>query len=369
MVAGLIGSPQDWTVLLGLTACYALAALIYRRFGGLAQVLFCLACMPIWVGSVDDWQGWLLGLCALVIFILAWPDRAQRRVGLLMLLLGTVEALRLFMLGGVGGNSLAGGLVLYGLMGAGIWSGCSIPRAAWRGGLLLLGVFGVRFLWVVAQGEEASLKDRAGWGLRFEDRALLAPEEGLALIAEGYQTTALVQVLLNHYSIEELMEAGLVPRADQLGVADVITAARWLERVGEGGGARRLLLQVATDGEACWWANLFSRIQAQQETDCSRRRPQEVPSLEGELSLEWPGTTDQLQIELDLPERITHLELQAKPGSGSLRWSMNHGSWSQAFPEEDGWSVVMGPLQAGPLRLQVQHLGLSPPPTISLRAP
>jgi hypothetical protein len=372
VLAGIVSSPQEWAVFLGLLATIGLAVLLRGRVETLSQVLFCLVCMPIWVSSVTAWFGWswLLGVCALGLFVLAWPDRNQRRVGLLLLALGSFEAVRLAGLGGPAGFALAGGIFLYGLMGAGIWAGCSRPRAALRGSIVILLVYGSRLLWVMIQGQEAPLMDRAAWGLDFEDRVISAPEEGLALIEEGYQTPALVQALRNHYSVEELMESGLVARVDQLGVGDVVLAARWMERAGRGGEALRLLLQV-TDQESCWWATLFSRTQAQEDPECVSRTPTEVlvPGNEAQ-EVDWPDPAMvQLQIDMSLSEEVRHLEFRTNPQGSPSLVSLDHGIWQELVPGEDGWVQVLGPMAAGPHRLQLQPVSAGGHVELSIRIP
>jgi hypothetical protein len=373
IIAALTGPPVDWTVLLGLVFGVGLGWALHSRWRTMAQVISCLSCLPLWVGAGSQLGevGLILGAIAVGIVVLGWSDRPHRRVGILLLLLGAVEALRSWLLGGTAQIPIAMGLFLYGVLGAGVWGACRERGTSAIGGLVLVSLMGGRLIHVVLMGDEAALVERAGWGLSVEAQGISQPESGLDLVRDGYQTPALVRGLLQHYSVEELMKEGLEPRVDQLTVEEVIRAARWLEVQGRGGQGLDLLRAAQHEGRACWWGELFARTQGEPVENCTWARPEEVTEVgdssggvSGYLGEDGNGVLNVHlsdgggRVEIHIPGDITRVDL-----------GMDHGAVMPLQPSDGvGWWTTQSSYAAGPHRLHIQAYGsLEQGLSISLR--
>ena len=197
------------------------------------------------------------------------------------------------------------------------------------------------------------------------------PESGLALIRDGYQTPGLIRGLLQHYSVEELMEEGLDPRVDQLTLEEVIRAARWLEVQGRGGQGLALLRSAPHEGTACWWGELFARIQGDPAGDCTWALPEGVTlvSDSGDGVSGYLAEDGNSVLDVHLTHGDGRLEVYLPGDMAGVELGVDHGTLQLLEASADaGWWTTQGSLAEGPHRLHLQAYGaIEPGLAISLR--
>lgn len=355
--------PIPWTVLLGMAAVCGIGWRVLGLRPLIGQVLCSLGILPLWVMSTLVWNVWTVLLCVLSLLLFAqqWRLVEQRRIAILFALLGIVEGARLLIAAGWYTWPLASGLVAYGWVGAGAWSGCQDRKAVGYGGLVLFLAMGFR-LSIGVFSDSLTWVERAEWGLAVEPKAIEHPGEALDLLAQGHQSPDLVVRLLQDYSVSDLMEVGLRPSANELNSVQLIEAARWLELNGRGGEALRALEQDTADPYVCWWATLFARTQGVESPECMAEPDSAALQVSSSQSIEWGGTEVSSQMEIDLSVPVRKIWILTKRRDVSMRF--DHGEVLE-WNEVTGGIEVDGPVAGGPHRIQLNWNG-NPPDSLSL---
>ena len=331
---------------------------VLERWPLMGQVLCSLGIMPLWVLSTLALDLWTLALCgvSLLLIVHQWSHVEQRRVVLLLILLGVVEALRLLAVAGWATLPLALGLIAYAWVGAGAWSGCRIRKPVVYGALALFLSIGVRLLGGMFVGG-LTWVEQADWGLDVDPSQIETPADALELLMHGHQSADLVERLLESYSVSELMEAGMVPSSQELNSSQVIESARWLEVNGRGGEALRLLKQSLNDPNICWWAILFARTQGVAIPDCQAQA--DASSIQVVIGdpMHLIDNDIATQMEIDVTEELSLLTILIEGHVTTLRF--DHGE-PQDWSEEYGGFQIVGPISSGAHRIQLTWAGQAP---------